>query len=897
MANAYSTPLNYGRTITTTDTAQYIGAIQNAMQQKFDVNLAKIDDLIAKVSSVPLVRDQDKQYLGDRLQGLLSMVDANSKVDLTDNTVARQITNYISTAIDDNVKTQISNSKKIYQFNSDIEDIKEKKPENYNAANHAYALSKGNFDAYMAGDSDKLGTLNYSPYSDVTKTALDKIKELKEIRGEQKISMPDPNNPGMLIERTIKGLTQEEIFQYMPNILTSKENEQLKINGWAKYKDNIQEANTAVDSYKEASIKRIDENIEAEKVKKDNTALTESDRAEAKARYDSYQQQKKVMVENFSGLKKDDPESLGYFLEKESWKRGIADMAQAKWSVEAKKDDYYFEKQKLDLDIQKNQREEEEHRAKMSKEYGVGANGQPGSADMSGFSTSPMAGKTAEELKPFDDLKKNYEKTNAAFNSTINSAVNSDKTPLDAKNDYAQEMKKRGYDINGKVIDKNLASKNSLSAAMQDSFNNSGLANIHPDIAKKVASLDVKRSQYSKEYNDVKSTSLAATYEADPDKYLNGLFDGLSEVNDLNNPFKYKKAYDSIGKLYKSITGKEISNSDGLGIMYGMTGNLVSNMKKALKGKPQKLEELSRTLDAINTESKDFIKNPLVTMGISGGVSLKDDHFEKANTDYYNKTLKGNSAYFNTANVGTLSNKASVESVINKIPQTEAGNTFDKEKPISFYKNKDESITITQNAGYTNTKEGGYFKKSPEVIVSSKDAAYAELSKYINNSDKIDAQHTTVKVKPFVKPSFIEISKSNMVNKIGTVINNTPMSTQRAFEVPPINYITKKGVEDVFKAKLGKLVPQDKIATLVNLLKNNVDDFTVEAKPQDGAWTASVKDKKGGIVWEKDLGMQYLEEDTAYLLRYQPQIFISDALLKNLQYEPENIDKFIKLMQ
>lgn len=124
MANAYSTPINYGQTIPTTDLAQYLGTIQHGMQQKFDVNLAKIDELISKVSAVPLARDKDKRYLGEKLQNLLSIVDANSKIDLTDNVVARQISGQIASAIDDNVRTQLQNSAKISSFDQQLTAMK-----------------------------------------------------------------------------------------------------------------------------------------------------------------------------------------------------------------------------------------------------------------------------------------------------------------------------------------------------------------------------------------------------------------------------------------------------------------------------------------------------------------------------------------------------------------------------------------------------------------------------------------------------------------------------------------------------------------------------------------------------------------------------------------------------
>ena len=80
MANSYTSPIDYGDAISTMDIAQLTGQVQTAMQQRFDVNVAKVDDLIQKITSVPLSRDKDKKYLGDRLNSLLSMVDANSKI-------------------------------------------------------------------------------------------------------------------------------------------------------------------------------------------------------------------------------------------------------------------------------------------------------------------------------------------------------------------------------------------------------------------------------------------------------------------------------------------------------------------------------------------------------------------------------------------------------------------------------------------------------------------------------------------------------------------------------------------------------------------------------------------------------------------------------------------------
>jgi hypothetical protein len=217
MANAYSTPINYGQTVPTTDLAQYVGAIQKGMQQKFDINLAKIDDLISKVATVPLARDKDKRYLGDKLQGLLSMVDANSKVDLSDNVVARQISAYVTTAIDDNVKEQLVNSQKISNYQQTASQRKKDKPELYSDANYAYGLDKSGYADYMSEKKDSLGTMDYIDYYDVDKNLTKDLEAFAKERGFEKVL--SESIEGGYIYKTVKGkeLTPQEISNFFDN--------------------------------------------------------------------------------------------------------------------------------------------------------------------------------------------------------------------------------------------------------------------------------------------------------------------------------------------------------------------------------------------------------------------------------------------------------------------------------------------------------------------------------------------------------------------------------------------------------------------------------------------------------------------------------------------------------
>lgn len=251
MANAYSTPINYGQTVPTTDLAQYVGAIQKGMQQKFDINLAKIDDLISKVATVPLARDKDKRYLGDKLQGLLSMVDANSKVDLSDNVVARQISAYVTTAIDDNVKEQLANSQKISNYQQTAAQRKKDKPELYSDANYAYGLDKSGYADYISEKKDSLGTMDYIDYYDVDKNLNKELEAFAKERGFEKVL--DSSIEGGYIFRTVKGkeITKEEVSSFFDSKMASdpKLKQQFMINAHYNYRG-ISDADL-IKSYKE----------------------------------------------------------------------------------------------------------------------------------------------------------------------------------------------------------------------------------------------------------------------------------------------------------------------------------------------------------------------------------------------------------------------------------------------------------------------------------------------------------------------------------------------------------------------------------------------------------------------------------------------------------------------
>lgn len=237
MANAYSSTSNFGAPINTTDVANLITTTQRAMEKSYDANLAKVDSLIESYTSIPLVRSSDKQYLGERLQTLLSAVDKNSKINWTSGTAAREVNNYISAAVDDNVLKQMANSQKIINFEQTAAERKAKNPELYNDANYIYAKDKGGYEAYMKGESNDVGSLQYIDYYDVKKNLTDEVEKYAKEKGFEKVVSQDNNQ---YIYRTVKGkeVKPEEIENFVKSAISSDSRlqQQLLIDSHAQYR-------------------------------------------------------------------------------------------------------------------------------------------------------------------------------------------------------------------------------------------------------------------------------------------------------------------------------------------------------------------------------------------------------------------------------------------------------------------------------------------------------------------------------------------------------------------------------------------------------------------------------------------------------------------------------------
>jgi hypothetical protein len=331
------------------------GQTQTAMQQKYDVNTAKLDAIIEQVSNIPLQQQAGKQYLKERLQGVLNSVSANMKVSggssILSNSYTNGITSDIKLAIDDKVKKHIKYSQDIINFNEGVAKLREKDPKSYNQANFEFAQYKAGLQQYLNGDVEaNLGSLQYNPYKDTNGDLVKKVKDLKDIKGNQVIETPD--GKGGIVKRTLNGMSVDEIVAYMPALLDAQDEQQLMIDGWYDLYTGKSDGKVEMSEFLKAKKENLKDEIDIESAKT-STNTSKDDLAIAKKRIESYNQQIQNLSEQETRIKDMPLEQIGYILKKEQFKGTISNMLAGNQSVEIAVDPIYKMNREFENDDRK----------------------------------------------------------------------------------------------------------------------------------------------------------------------------------------------------------------------------------------------------------------------------------------------------------------------------------------------------------------------------------------------------------------------------------------------------------------------------------------------------------------------------------------------------------------
>lgn len=872
MSNYLSTPIKYAAPPTDAN-FELLSKVALMQQQKYEANHQQIQSTLDAFGAMKTLRPEDDAYIAAKLNSITEQANAMGG-NLANRSLTDQFLGKIKSAAQDPfIINAIEQTKKMAVYQKELATIKEKKPELYSDVNNSFALNQAGFSNYMAGKTDKMGTLTYSPYIDVTKSTLEKIKQLKDLRGEQKISTPildAAGKPtGRTVERTIKGLTQEEIFQYFPDLLTAEESHQLTIDGWNIYKDRMSEAKVEFKNFTDTKENDINEAIKQNEAINNNTTNSEEKRAEAREKIKSLNIQKTNLTALKQNIDLDNPVQLGGYLHQKQFQDSLANMAQAKWSEEYGVDEYFFDKANLDIKLEELEIEKEKLKTEKEKAGVIPTE--------DAISISAKEGELPEDLDPVAQLKGDYNDTYNEMVALTKAAYNSDRTTSEMKNQFKAEMNRMGYDENGVVINKALASKNSRASAFKVAFTESNMNYIHGDVAKKLSGLETKRSALANEFSSVVRTSLNEGFKGKEDKYIQSLKDEMRTAS-----------IDAQSGLFEESAAQDIKHYKKAEDFVKVNGGW-NKLKEVLLKNPQKLEEFADVLDNLTKRNQRTLSSNIFRQ------SLKEDVKELTKNKLVEKTKGGKNVYFNTAEIATIKDENLRERVINMLPQDADTPVFNSKSPMSFYKNADGSITIKQNKGYSEGKTQTALKDA-EVTVDKEDAAYKELLKYIDINEKkrgLDASRTTINVKPYRAPSYIDSKDETVVSLVDKQLISLPVNTLKGFIAPPVNYTTKVRTNEVYKAALKDKVSEEKIDKFTSDMFKNIGQFKVRLTPFDNTWAIEITKPNGERLIKGDTGMTNLEDDMVNLVEDYPQTLISDWILRTLIKNPKEIDTLL----
>ena len=239
MSNYTSKRIDYGKPDQLINIPLIYQVLQTK-QRKYDANEALIQNTLDSYGNIGsrIYKDVDKEYLANRLQQVTNVINtAGGSHDLSRNGIARNLMSQIKTvASDPIVLNAIEQSTKLDNYNKVYSQLK---PEQQSDVNYAYGLEKSGAKAYMedtTGAINKFGNLQYTPYEDIQPLLAEYAKNLDKYAEVVKENTPQ----GMyFVNKEGKRLTQSQIQNQISTLLSDKQRNQMRINGWNNYERNV----------------------------------------------------------------------------------------------------------------------------------------------------------------------------------------------------------------------------------------------------------------------------------------------------------------------------------------------------------------------------------------------------------------------------------------------------------------------------------------------------------------------------------------------------------------------------------------------------------------------------------------------------------------------------------
>ena len=236
--------------------------VQQMKQGQYDAAKSLIDQTLAQYNEkLKGIRDEDNQYIAEKLKNVKSQIDIYSKTngDLSKSYNRDSIMSAITSTLQDPiVQDAIVSRNNDMALNAQIEKAREKDPKLVTQENINFSRHIGGRDAYMRGETKKLGVMNYDLYTDFNKELQDVANNLDKYDTEVKKVWVD--GTGYKFTREGKFIDESKLKNIAQNFLSNGAKKQMVINGFASiYTGNNEEekqANTklAYNQFKQKSL-------------------------------------------------------------------------------------------------------------------------------------------------------------------------------------------------------------------------------------------------------------------------------------------------------------------------------------------------------------------------------------------------------------------------------------------------------------------------------------------------------------------------------------------------------------------------------------------------------------------------------------------------------------------
>lgn len=243
MATPYSSPDLYFRLQPVeTHNWELAGQVLMAKQQKYDANLAQVENLVQQYVGLDIANKDAKNHLYSNLKTLTAEVDRlASTEDLSNGNATKNITAYIGQAIDDTTINAVNTTRMKRQYDATWEEIRQKKPEMYNQANQAFGdAGWGDYvNADKNADVSQYVKHRFAviPYVDIKSMTDKTMMEYMKLAKDREYSVPIMVNGQQIgFDKWVEtGINPIVVKSMMQSQLTPEVQQQMVINSWSQY--------------------------------------------------------------------------------------------------------------------------------------------------------------------------------------------------------------------------------------------------------------------------------------------------------------------------------------------------------------------------------------------------------------------------------------------------------------------------------------------------------------------------------------------------------------------------------------------------------------------------------------------------------------------------------------